>query len=133
VRGADVDRQHPVEVGVGQVRGGADGVDAGVVDQDVDPAAQQRGRVAGEGAQVRVRPGEVGLEEVGTATGGGDPVCDVLAAGGVAAADEDVGALECQGQRVAAPMPLVDPVTSAVRPARRGSERGLMSEVMPQF
>jgi hypothetical protein len=94
---ADVDRQHRVQVGVGQVGGGGDRVDAGVVHQDVDPPAQGLGRGGGEGPQVGVAAAEVGGDEDGLPAVGGDRGDDVGPAGGVAAADRDGGALGGEG------------------------------------
>jgi len=97
VRSPDVDREHRVEVGVGELLGQGRRVDAGIVDQDVDAAAEGGRGLSGERAQVGVGPGQVGRNEHRCAAGAGDRVDERLAAVTVAATDHHGRALGGQG------------------------------------
>ncbi len=69
---------------------GISGVDARVVDQDVDAAAEEPCRLPGQCLRGGGAAVQVGLHEVGAAASGADAVDDLLAASGAAARDDDV-------------------------------------------
>lgn len=66
-----------------------------------------------------VRAAEVDREEVGPAARGADALDAARTAIIVAAGDQDAGTLGGQALAIASPMPLVEPVISAARSARR--------------
>ena len=71
--------------------------DAGVVDENVDMAAEDGGRPRGERTQLGVRAGQVDGDELGLAAGRSDLAQDFLGTAVVAAADRDTSAFG--GQR----------------------------------
>jgi hypothetical protein len=59
VRRSDVDREHRIEIIVGQLVGRRHGIDAGVVDKQVNATAEPRCGVSREGAKPGVGASEI--------------------------------------------------------------------------
>ena len=112
-----VDVDHPAPVVVGHLEHGPVDGDAGVVDQDVQPAVLLDH--LGDGAAAVVGGGDVAAVDgdVAVRVGAGEVLGEHSARSSVAAVPGcDVGALRRETRQIAEPIPRVPPVTKATLP-----------------
>ena len=93
--GGEVDREHALEIRVGPFGDRHAVLDAGIVDQDVEPAVAWRDVAPSPPAWRAV--GDVEGHRLGGMAGGGEPRRGLGQRRGVAGVDDDVGAVRGQG------------------------------------